>query len=412
MKKLYNFSVAMALLILCAISVKAQNPDVYVGGILNIQAAIWENEVPRTIDGSEVNTIVTVGEDFYIAGLDKDYSPVVWKNDELLYSLNEGDYNYFGRSVSSMIVHEGDVYVTTIDLISSGFIGRLWVNGVVVEGYEDAIELYAVVIDGDDIYVAGRTNELAVIWKNAEPLYTYDSPYTGLFADVKVVDGDVYYVGGDFGGGAGKNATIKSKDDVIVNQDNNRNSINVWKNGEVIYTLANEVYGAKIVVSDGNVYACGQIPNGGVYKAVVWINGEMNIITDVWSGAHGLCVYNNDLYVTGFMGNDPELDAFIWKNGELSTLTSPGYDMGYCILVMGDNTSVEEINDYCNIYPNPADDYVLIEGVEFEKAVLYNSLGQLVLTTTSNRIDVSSLESGLYLLKLDDNITRNIIVKH
>lgn len=68
--------------------------------------------------------------------------------------------------------------------------------------------------------------------------------------------------------------------------------------------------------------------------------------------------------------------------------------------------------DFCNIYPNPAKDYVLIEGIEFEKAMLYNSLGQLVLTTDSNRIDVSSLESVLYLLKLDNNISKSIVIRH
>ena len=180
----------------------------------------------------------------------------------------------------------------------------------------------------------------------------------------------------------------------------------------MIYTLGNEVYGAKLEVANGNVYACGQAPATGAFNAKVWINGEATTITNVWSGAQGICVHNDDLYVTGFMGEYPELDTFIWKNGELTTLTSSGYDMGYCILAVTEGENIAEANDFSNIYPNPANDYILIEGVVFEEAVLYNNLGQKVMSSNTNKIDVSSLESGLYILKLDNTITRKVAVKH
>ena len=50
--------------------------------------------------------------------------------------------------------------------------------------------------------------------------------------------------------------------------------------------------------------------------------------------------------------------------------------------------------------------------VVFEEAVLYNNLGQKVMSSNTNKIDVSSLESGLYILKLDNTITRKVAVKH
>lgn len=410
MKKFYKITTAIALLLICIISVNAQNIDVYVGGTQNDQAAIWKNEVPELLEGWEVNDIEIIGEDIYVAGLNGEGIPVIWKNNEIIYTLDE--FTFVARSISSMEIYGDDVYVTTIDLTNNGFVSRLWINGVDTGDYTDATELYAVVVDGDDIYVAGGTSEGAVIWKNAEPLYTYSSNVTALFVDMKVVDGDVYYIGGDFGG-AGKSTAIRNKEDINVNQDDSKDlSFNIWKNDEILYTIGNQVYGAKLFIYNGNVYACGQAPNGGPYNGIVWINGEPNVVTTVWSGAQGIYVYNDDVYVTGFMGDYPELDTFIWKNGELTTLTSPGYDMGNCILVIGENDGVEEINEIYNIYPNPADNYITIEGVEFQEAVLYNSMGQVVVASDNNKIDVSCLESGLYLLKLDNNITRKVIIKH
>lgn len=411
MKKLYKLSIAVALLF-GATSANAQNPDVYVGGIKNDQAAIWKNEVPTAIaNGEDVSAMVVIGDDVYAAGKSQGGGSV-WKNDEMLYSLD--GFDIYDRWVTSMAIHNDVVYVTTYEVSSSdgSFIGRLWINGVASDDYADATELYGICFDGDDIYVAGRTNEEAVIWKNGEPLYTYTSSVTGMFTDVKVVDGDVYYIGGDFGGN-GKCTAIKDRECLNANHENNRDfSINIWKNGEVLYTLANEAYGLTLAVSNGTVYASGQVPNSSIFKAIIWVNGEGTIISDEWSGAQGMCVHNDKVYVTGFAGNYPELDTFIWKDGELTTFTSDGYDMGYCIEVVDGSTGIEQIDNYSAIYPNPADSFITIEGVRFEEAVIYNSLGQMVVTSKSNSIDVSSLEPGVYLLKLDNNLTRNIVIRH
>lgn len=409
MKTNYKFTIALTLFLIGVVFANAQNPDVYIGGIKNEQAAIWKNEIPELFNAGQIDCIEMVGEDLYVAGLNISGVPTVWKNDEVLFTYSAAPSS-FGSSASSMAIHNDDVYVTTIDITNNGFIGRLWINGVVSEDYEGASELYKVFFDGDDIYVAGGIEETAILWKNAEPLYTHTSGSTGLFVDVKVVDGDVYYLGGDYGG-AGKCSSVKNHEEVNTYQDNTRSGINVWRNGEVLYFLGNVVYGASLDVSDGIVYSIGQVPSDGIYKASIWVNGEASFISNEWSGASGLCVYNDDVYVTGFAGNYPELDTYIWKNGELTVLTSPGYDMGNCIIVVGETTDIEEVKDICNIYPNPAKDYILVEGVEFEEAIIYNTVGQMVLTTNNNKIDVSSLDSGLYLLRLDNNITRSIVVK-
>lgn len=416
MSKFYFKSVlAVAICLFVNAMTFAQTTNVYVGGIQNSQGAIWRNGAVELLDNTEqVYFIVVDGQDEYVAGRNTEYVPVVWKNGEELYKLSE--FEYEDRSISSMAIHNGNVYVTTIDLTPTyDFVARVWINGVPSEDYPDAAEINGIFIDGDDVYVAGRTELQGVIWKNAEPLYTCYSAGTALFCDVIVVDGDVYYLGGDFGGGAGKTAAMKSQNEIPSHQNHDRDfGVKVWKNGEELYFIGEEVYSGRIGVLDGTVYVSGQAPSADYmkYLSYLWTNGEPMALSDVWSGPGTMCIHNGDIYLSGFVGNFPELDAYVWVNGEMTILTQGGYNMGNCIFVADEDTNVEEGNDNVTIYPNPANEFISIEGVAFEEASLYNSLGQLILTTKANKIDVSSLESGLYLLKLDAKVAKSILIQH
>ena len=83
MKKIYKLTLAVALLIAGIFSANAQEPDVYVGGTQNDQAAIWKNGTPQLYDGFEIYSIVETNGDFYVAGLNKQNVPVIWKNEEI-----------------------------------------------------------------------------------------------------------------------------------------------------------------------------------------------------------------------------------------------------------------------------------------------------------------------------------------
>jgi hypothetical protein len=69
------------------------------------------------------------------------------------------------------------------------------------------------------------------------------------------------------------------------------------------------------------------------------------------------------------------------------------------------------------IYPNPVSNIVYIENKSFNKITslnIYNLLGKLVLSTTENfhQLDVSSLKSGLYFLKVQTEkgeVTKKLI---
>ena len=56
-----------------------------------------------------------------------------------------------------------------------------------------------------------------------------------------------------------------------------------------------------------------------------------------------------------------------------------------------------------SVYPNPAKDFVRIEGAEAAKVQVYNALGQMVKTIQgSNEINVNDFAEGVYLLRITD----------
>jgi hypothetical protein len=66
-------------------------------------------------------------------------------------------------------------------------------------------------------------------------------------------------------------------------------------------------------------------------------------------------------------------------------------------------SSLLSVNDLVqqsvNLFPNPSREHFMIqlpEGVTLKKVTLYNSLGKLIYTNTSNTVDTSKLASGVY----------------
>ena len=69
------------------------------------------------------------------------------------------------------------------------------------------------------------------------------------------------------------------------------------------------------------------------------------------------------------------------------------------------------------LFPNPASDYVVVSSTEesLQQAEVYNVLGQRVLVVDlqgakRQTIDISALKAGLYMLKINGNTTKRLIV--
>ncbi len=122
---------------------------------------------------------------------------------------------------------------------------------------------------------------------------------------------------------------------------------------------------------------------GGYQFTETWVEGIGSDYGLLWSGYLSipdgwhclLCFHQNG--------------ELVWENPEYGTCT---YD------------AIEENKDSeISIYPNPVGDRVIIEGIEVAEVDVYNALGQRVRTVRStNEINVSGLQEGVYLLFITD----------
>jgi hypothetical protein len=91
---------------------------------------------------------------------------------------------------------------------------------------------------------------------------------------------------------------------------------------------------------------------------------------------------------------------------------TPDYDYGYGIPNLGLALNIglslqDEKNSEIKIFPNPVDQYLNIkvsDNIEDSILTIYNVLGKVVLkqkiTKSINSVDVSSISSGLYMLRI------------
>ena len=125
-------------------------------------------------------------------------------------------------------------------------------------------------------------------------------------------------------------------------------------------------------------------------------------------------------------GNDAEAFSLDSESGELTVSTSsaldfettPTYSLGIEVSdgALSDSatftinlTDVEEEEETLSladasemIYPNPTDGIINIKMAAFKEATIYNLSGKRILRSTDNRIDVSSLSEGVYIIKLEN----------
>jgi hypothetical protein len=70
-------------------------------------------------------------------------------------------------------------------------------------------------------------------------------------------------------------------------------------------------------------------------------------------------------------------------------------------------TAVESVTqESLKVYPNPADEYLTVEG-EMTSVEVYNTIGQCLFNKTVNgnstRINLSEFSNGIYLLRVNNN---------
>ena len=104
-------------------------------------------------------------------------------------------------------------------------------------------------------------------------------------------------------------------------------------------------------------------------------------------------------------GTNGTRTVFIKVNGGDHTwYYTPNNDIDYTTEIYnffaGVPTNIEENTHDVNIYPNPAQSTLTIEGEGISEVRLFNDLGQQVMTSTTSTLNVSALSQGLYTAQI------------
>ena len=129
------------------------------------------------------------------------------------------------------------------------------------------------------------------------------------------------------------------------------------------------------------------------------------------SNNNGICCnYGNGYYYI----KDAKGDRFIESDGNYGA----GETRQFSIHKQGDGLGETEASSF-NIYPNPANSKIYVEGDNVGAVEVYNSLGQKVVTvegTTNTAVDVTSFDNGVYVVRVITNegnvTTKKVTIAH
>jgi len=103
---------------------------------------------------------------------------------------------------------------------------------------------------------------------------------------------------------------------------------------------------------------------------------------------------------------EPNTSYIFWIYTECTDghIVDGGVLGGYCRgFTTEEYDAVDDFSNPVKVYPNPATDFIRIDGVEVSEVRIYNVIGQLLKTIkASNEIVVSDLPGGCYLLNIID----------
>ena len=252
---------------------------------------------------------------------------VVYHNSQKLYEIVPplGDYNY---ESSSVVVGDGNVYWTMNSTYAANGdynYGDVYKNGTVYLSNPGGqhIHLYDLAYGDGHIYAAGTAlyngNTHAVIFRDNNT-----TPYLALGHDGHIskaycttyVDGDLYSAGFETSGYGGYDAVI-------------------WKNSTQLYNFGVGKEIADIAFFDGNVYT---VVNTNANIKVYKNNQVLYTLADNWNGNIGgmsICVDAGDIYVTGHVHSNIR----VWKNGEM-IINLTAYDDGNSLASVANHLGV------------------------------------------------------------------------
>lgn len=389
-----------------ATSVHAQQTDFYYAGVRSdTLAAVYKNNELLFTNFEEeswycgvMDLTITPDGDVYYAG-NGNYGAYIWKSGERIFSGGH-------RSVIKSICYNEDVLYSVGDIFFEELVqqkGAIWKDVVLWDTLGTSRAFFNDIdfMDGHS-YIFG-TNHMVngigdlTIWKDNEPLYMLGRSWEGSgLRTIICHDGHVYACGG-----LRTNIGPYSYDGMI------------WKDGEVLYNYGSYACIRDFCIDGDDIYACGEINvENQEQKAVVWKNDEVLYEYDYanFIELYTILKDGNDLYFGGagfYFGKHPDgrqsSYGVLFKNGEAIEI-DPECTSIYALAVSSETNALQETEKSpMVVFPNPAKDRAILEGIEPAEIQLYNLQGQSVRTfSDTNEIDVNGLPEGIYLLQITD----------
>lgn len=265
--------------------------------------------------------------DIYVAGYESNgrvLMPKCWKNG-VPVDLEVGSQ---GAELYAMTVDGDDIYLAGYTWDSGGRdrIAMYWKNGKAVELIDG--RAYAIAVENGDVYAAGTHNIDPVYWKNGTLITLRDIPGNEYVAGIAVDGGEVHTVIRRF---------PQSIDEV--------GTILYSKNGGALNTLSTNGVAFAIALDGNDVYVVGTEWNGSNSVAKYWKNGKGVALSNKSTNtvATAITVEGGDVYIAGTETVPGESSTVkYWKNGIAVALDLGEYDGAYAagIAVDGDDVYV------------------------------------------------------------------------
>jgi aminopeptidase N len=154
--------------------------------------------------------------------------------------------------------------------------------------------------------------------------------------------------------------------------------------------------------------------NSGAGQATIQINQMQSITNPVQIGYVSYFEMPITVRLTGSAGQEADFTLDNTTNGQTFNVAVSFPVTGIVVdpfknIITGTNTATLGVNgfDYGNaiqMYPNPTSDILNIDlptNITLEKIIVYNNLGQKSIETSLNKIDVSNLSSGIYIVSFE-----------
>ncbi|MDR0498660.1 MAG: hypothetical protein LBH03_02850 [Holophagales bacterium] len=275
-------------------------------GIVQWKAALWKDGVLQQLSPKGESDAVAVsvsGDDVYVGGKFSNNSNI-WHNGRMMF---DGMGN---KDLTCMFVSGKDIYTTLWAYDDGTPKSHLWKNGQ-ISALPDGYEINAVFVSGDDVYLAGRHDGVALFLKNHQLTLLGNGNANSIF----VSGGDIYVAGSCESGAV------------------------LWKNLTPSYLPEGQV-AESVFVSGNDVYVAGT--GTGMIGAALWKNGTRQQLphgAEFADFANSVFVHGNDVYVAG--GYESPV---VWKNGVPQKLPKlpGGNGIAKSVFVVGPNTVVPQ----------------------------------------------------------------------